>query len=124
MSEPTEIINALSQNVDTLQDKSKIKVFDDTLTPQELEKIETHAKEFLSFVSNKDSSEIRGILESLVIDDIALLENSSELLSVKVGQIDAIDGSDSNDISNVSTYHSICQHPLTYQRIISYVNTL
>ena len=104
MSETTQqankIIDAMSQNIDTLQDKSKIKVFDDTLSEEELKKIETHAKEFLSFVSNKDSSEIRSILESLVIDDLALLENSSELLSAKVGHLDAIDGSSSSEISN------------------------
>ena len=104
MSEKKEqsakIINTMAENMETLQDKSKIKVFDDTLTPEELEKIQTHAKEFLSFVSNKDSSEIRGILEGLVVDDIALLENSSELLSAKVTQIDTINGSDANDISN------------------------
>ena len=98
--QPTQILNAISQNVETLQDKSKIQVFDDTLTQEELAKIEAHAKEFLSFVTNKDASEIRSVLEGLVIDDIALLENSSELLSVKVGQIDSIDSSDSNDISN------------------------
>ena len=95
-----KIMDSISENRDALEEKSTIKVFDDTLSEAELLKIEAHAKEFLSVVSNKDSSEIRSILESLVIDDIALLENSSELLSVKVGQIDAINSSDTNDISS------------------------
>ena len=74
-------------------------VFEDSLTEQNIADIKAKAKEFLEFFEGKDKSEIRGVLESVTLDDIESLENSSELLSTKISNMQSIDDTQSNDIA-------------------------
>ena len=74
-------------------------VFEDSLTEQNIADIKAKAKEFLEFFEGKDKSEIRGVLESVTLDDIESLENSSELLGTKISDMKSIDDTQSNDIA-------------------------
>lgn len=74
-------------------------VFEDKLTENDTENIKAKAKEFLEFFEGKDKSEIRGILESVTLDDIEALENSSELLGRKISDMESIDDTQSNNIA-------------------------
>jgi len=74
-------------------------VFEDNLTDDNIENIRLKAKEFLEFFEGKDKSEIRGILESMTLDDVESLENSSELLAGKISEMESIDDTKSNDIA-------------------------
>jgi uncharacterized protein YaaN involved in tellurite resistance len=74
-------------------------VFEDKLTEHDSESIKAKAKEFLEFFEGKDKSEIRGILESVTLDDIESLESSSELLGSKISDMESIDDTKSNDIA-------------------------
>ncbi len=74
-------------------------VFEDNLTEKNIADIKEKAKEFLEFFEGKDKSEIRGILESVTLDDIESLENSSELLGTKISDMKSIDDTQSNDIA-------------------------
>ncbi|WP_024953895.1 toxic anion resistance protein [Sulfurospirillum arcachonense] len=74
-------------------------VFEDNLTENNTDNIKVKAKEFLEFFVGKDKSEIRGILESITLDDIEALENSSALLGSKISNIESIDDTKSNDIA-------------------------
>jgi len=74
-------------------------VFEDNLTEKNIVDIKEKAKEFLEFFEGKDKSEIRGILESVTLDDMESLENSSELLGTKISDMKSIDDTQSNDIA-------------------------
>lgn len=93
------------QNVNNSIDKQEIvvtkqtQVFEDKLSEQESQNIKLKAKEFLEFFEGKDKSEIRGILESVTLDDIESLENSSELLGRKISDMESIDDTQSNNIA-------------------------
>ena len=93
------------QNIEKSIDKQEVvttqetSVFEDSLSENDLENIKAKAKEFLKFFEGKDKSEIRGILESVTLDDIESLENSSELLGSKISNMSSIDDTQSNDIA-------------------------
>ncbi|WP_457745961.1 toxic anion resistance protein [Sulfurimonas sp.] len=78
---------------------SETSVFEDKLSESDAKNIKAKAKEFLKYFEGKDKSEIRGILESVTIDDIESLENSSELLGSKISDMKSIDDTQSNDIA-------------------------
>jgi len=94
------LVQSLENGPEDLLQRSKVNVFEDNLTPEEKNKIDEKAKEFLEFVVGKDTGEIRTILEDIVIDDISTLESSSELLSAKISHLDLIQDSSSSDIAN------------------------
>ncbi|MGE4511554.1 MAG: toxic anion resistance protein [Sulfurimonadaceae bacterium] len=77
----------------------EVNVFEDNLTDNDLEGIKAKAREFLEFFEGKEKSEIRGILESVTLDDIEALESSSELLGSKISTMESIDDTNSNDIA-------------------------
>jgi uncharacterized protein YaaN involved in tellurite resistance len=74
-------------------------VFEDKLSDKEIQSIREKAKEFLEFFEGKDKSEIRGILESVTLEDVESLESSSELLGSKISDMQSIDDTQSNDIA-------------------------
>lgn len=81
-------------------EESKVNVFEDNLNDEEEIKIKEKAKEFLEFLSNKEVSEIRALLENITIDDIESLESSSALLTKRISQLDSIKDSESSSIAN------------------------
>lgn len=93
------MITSISENSEGLLEKSQVKVLEDQLSEEELKHIEQRAEEFLRYVSNKELSDIRNILENIVIEDIEELENSSQLLSAKIGHIVSIDDMESSNIA-------------------------
>ena len=91
----------IKDSIDTLEmtTSPETSVFEDNLTDDNIENIRLKAKEFLEFFEGKDKSEIRGILESMTLDDVESLENSSELLAGKISEMESIDDTQSNDIA-------------------------
>ena len=78
-------------------------LFEDNLTSKEIDDIKLKAQDFLIKFDAKDKSEIRGILEEITLEDINSLENSSELLGIKIDHLESIDDSTSNDIARSLT---------------------
>ena len=120
------LINSLENNV--TDQKSTVQVFKDNLNEDKKKEIDEKAKEFLEFISNKDAGEIRGILESITIEDIESLENSSELLTAKFSEIDSFEDTASNnvagtllklnsEISNINPH----KHNLQSKNILSFI---
>ncbi|QOP45675.1 toxic anion resistance protein [Sulfurimonas paralvinellae] len=93
----TDIKKSIGQN--EITNTEEVTVFEDKLSSDELASIKEKAKEFLGFFEGKDKSEIRGILESVTLEDVESLENSSELLGSKISDMQSIDDTQSNDIA-------------------------
>lgn len=65
-------------------------IFKDDFSKEDEEKISQKAAELLAFLSDKDSAQIREILESVTIEDAQSLESSSSLLMGKFAKLDDI----------------------------------
>jgi uncharacterized protein YaaN involved in tellurite resistance len=94
-----KVYSSITSEENKLTVTDETNVFEDDLTKEEQEHIKQKAQEFLEFFVGKDKNEIRDILEEVTIDDIEALENSSELLGTKIGHMESIDDTQSNDIA-------------------------
>lgn len=91
----------LEKSIDQLQVvvTPEIAVFEDNLSEDDIESIKAKAKEFLEFFEGKDKNEIRAILESVTLEEVESLENSSKLLTNKISNMQSIDDTQSNNVA-------------------------
>ena len=74
-------------------------IFKDDFSKEDEEKISQKAVELLAFLSDKDSAQIREILESVTIEDAQSLESSSSLLMGKFAKLDDIKDDQTQNLS-------------------------
>ena len=74
-------------------------IFKDDFSKEDEEKISQKAAELLAFLSDKDSAQIREILESVTIEDAQSLEGSSSLLMGKFAKLDDIKDEQTQNLS-------------------------
>lgn len=74
-------------------------IFKDDFSKEDEEKISQKAAELLAFLSDKDSAQIREILESVTIEDAQSLEGSSSLLMGKFVKLDDIKDEQTQNLS-------------------------
>lgn len=97
------VVDTLKSNdLNVFIDEDKL-IFKNDLSKEDEEKISNKAVELLEFLSGKDSSHIREILENITIDDVKQLENSSSLLMTKFGKLDSIESDQTQSISRSLT---------------------
>ena len=93
------VIDTLKSNdLNVIVNEDKL-IFKNKLSKEDEEKISNKAIELLEFLSGKDTSHIREVLENITIDDIKQLENSSSLLMTKFGKLDNIESDQTQSIS-------------------------
>ena len=74
-------------------------IFKDDFSKEDEEKISQKAVELLAFLSDKDSAQIREILESVTIEDAQSLESSSSLLMGKFAKLGDIKDDQTQNLS-------------------------